>query len=760
MIKLNIATKKTSLNWPNETILWSDFTARINRPFRKNITLDACLRLSKERQGRIKDVGAYVGGTLKGPRRIKTNIVSRQLITLDIDKGKPQFWDVFKSKYKCAALLHGTFNYTPEKPRYRLLIPLSKPVSPDRYTAIAQTLAIALGMEQFDGTTFQFERYMFWPAVPSDSVYYFKQQKGAALDPEQVPLPDLEKLLDNKDLSKLLDKQQDPIEKEGIVGQFCRTYDIDGAIETFLPDVYESTLEGNRYTYTAGSSYGGLILYNEASFAYSHHDTDPCSLKLCNAFDMVRLHLGKSFDEMSKFAKVDPRVKQTISQEKLKEMGIDFGDIQKDNPFPVHVFPKRIQTIISQTNATLNFPVDFTGASIMYALSLAIGNTKHIRIMNGYVQTAVVYIALVGRKGTNKSHPLKFILTPFKKRDGAAYSTFKKQEKIFETYVKLNAKQKKDFLIDNLMEDAPVKPFWKQNLMADATPEALADVHKNNTRGVGLNSDELAGWFKNFERYNKGSAEEFWLSAWSGSSVTINRVTAGPTYIEFPFIPVIGTVQPEVLDKLAENRVENGFLDRILFASPDNLKKEYWNKAELNPDIVTDWDAIISVLLENETDTPEVISFTNQARDLFFKWQRKITDISNNPENKLLNDLYAKLEPYALRLALILEMAFYGCGQSEGKVIGITAVKGAIELVEYFKNCAVKVHTSVSVLNPVKRLTSDKRALYKELPEQFITATAIEIAEKFGVSTSTFKRFLSDEKLFSKVKRGEYKKLF
>ena len=34
---------------------------------------------------------------------------------------------------------------------------------------------------------------------------------------------------------------------------------------------------------------------------------------------------------------------------------------------------------------------------------------------------------------------------------------------------------------------------------------SLADVHKFNKRGIGVYSDELASWFKNFNRYNKGS---------------------------------------------------------------------------------------------------------------------------------------------------------------------------------------------------------------------------------------------------------------
>lgn len=88
---------------------------------------------------------------------------------------------------------------------------------------------------------------------------------------------------------KLADRQGNPLEKPGIVGAFCKTYMIQDAIEAFLPDRYEPTGDG-RYTYADGSTAGGLVLYENGLFAYSHHGTDPISEKLVNAFDLVRIH--------------------------------------------------------------------------------------------------------------------------------------------------------------------------------------------------------------------------------------------------------------------------------------------------------------------------------------------------------------------------------------------------------------------------------------------------------------------------------------
>lgn len=260
--------------------------------------------------------------------------------------------------------------------------------------------------------------------------------------------------------------------------------------------------------------------------------------------------------------------------------------------FPVEVFPLAVQQIITDTNKSLNFPIDFIGASILYAVSIAIGNTHKVEIKKGWQENAVLYLALVGQAGTNKSHPLSFAMRPLELRDNRNHEKYLKKKQEYEAVVGLSKKEKEQQGYTEI-----VKPVWEQLLVSDFTPEALAEVHKFNKRGIGVNVDELASWFKNFNRYNKGSEEEFWLSNWSGKPIKINRKTTDPINIPLPFISVGGTIQPFVLNELAQNRTQNGFLDRILFVFPDNLKKEYWNNNELNPVISRNWENIITNLL-------------------------------------------------------------------------------------------------------------------------------------------------------------------
>ena len=433
------------------------------------------------------------------------------------------------------------------------------------------------------------------------------------------------------------------------------------------------------------------------------------------------------------------------------------------NLFPVDVFPHAVQEIIYTTNKALNYPIDFIGSSILFAVSVAIGNSYKAELIKGWQEIAVVYLALVGRSGTNKSHPLSYALNPLHEIDKLNYRKYERSKEEYEILTEMTNKERKENGFDE-----PVKPFWKQYLISDFTGEALSDVHDINKRGIGVYVDELATWFNNFNRYNKGSEEQFWLSNWSGKSLTINRTSKNPKLIPNPYISVIGTIQPSVLDELAKDRKETGFLERLLFVMPENLKKEVWSDEELDPGIDKKWQNIIYRLLDLELkendETKELYSnilhFTQEAKDYLFEWQKNFTEEFNKPKNEEFVGIAAKIETYTIRFALILELADYACINSGKKNISINSVKGAIKLSEYFLGSAIRVRSYLLNYNPVEKLEKIKQKIYNNLPEQFTTQTGVKTAIELGIKERTFKTLLKNKELFEKISHGLYEKRF
>lgn len=356
--QVSIATgaSANSKTWKNKSINWSDLVKKLSHTTRTPETAAEYKKMSKTEKGRIKDVGGFVGGSLKNGRRLKANVQNRTLLTLDLDYVVGDIWDSVELIYDFSVLMYSTHTHTVDNPRLRLVIPLSRPVLPDEYQAIGRMIANDLGIDQFDDTTYDPERLMFWPSTPSDGDYVFKFQDLEWLNPDDVLLrypfgwEDIsywpESSRSKAKLNKSLKKQEDPLEKKGIIGAFCRTYSITDAIEEFLSDVYVPGKDETRYTYAEGSTTGGVVIYDD-KFSYSHHGTDPASNILCNAFDLVRLQKFSELDEdakegtpanrlpsfikMSEFASGDKRVLETIGKEKMEAAKEDFDAVETND---------------------------------------------------------------------------------------------------------------------------------------------------------------------------------------------------------------------------------------------------------------------------------------------------------------------------------------------------------------------------------------------------------------------------------------------
>lgn len=333
------ANNRLSKQWVTTEITWSEFVERLGKPKVTAETLDEFLSYSKSKQDDIKDVGGFVGGKLKGNLRRSEAVESRGLITLDLDNlAYEDDTKIIKTLngLGCAYAVYSTRKHQTTKPRIRVIFPLAEDVSADEYEPIARKVASFIGLRYCDPTTFQAVRLMYWPSHSIDSDYVFTYADKPMLDGAAIlnmydnwkdistwpEVPDAQKLHQN-----MLKKQENPLEKEGMVGAFCRRFNIYQAIDEFLPGVYEACDIADRLTFVGGSTTAGAIVYQDGLFLYSHHATDPCSQKLVNAFDLVRLH---KFGHLDIQAEVNTPVAKLPSWIAMKEWVMAKTDVRKD----------------------------------------------------------------------------------------------------------------------------------------------------------------------------------------------------------------------------------------------------------------------------------------------------------------------------------------------------------------------------------------------------------------------------------------------
>lgn len=440
----------------------------------------------------------------------------------------------------------------------------------------------------------------------------------------------------------------------------------------------------------------------------------------------------------------------------LLNSAVDFGNSLKGIEFPLSVLPKKLQQVVMDLYEYNAFPIEYTAASMVSLLGLAIGATYKVHLMKGWDDMAITNMALVGEPGTNKSNPLNFLIKPFQDADAEFLYQYNQELKVYNEQM-ANAKGEQKQQKGNA-------PMYKCYLVSDVTTEAVQNIIDFNRRGICLHSDELIRWINNLNRYRSGSDVQFWLQLFDGSRICCDRKTNNErVQIRDPYCSVIGTIQPGILADMMKGELsKNGFVERILFVYPRIQSKALPSMKEL-PKIVDDkWRDTIKTLLDLPFEKnaygdamPAVINFTDEAKGVLQDWFVKNKRISDNTSNSTVKGICSKLDKYIIRFCLILQLTRWACGEASKDAIDDTTTTSATLLVEYFREQAIRVHGSVRS----KELDMKHLTVLESLPEEFETAMAYEEGKKTGLSDSTIKRFLHDSMFFKRLSHGKYQKI-
>lgn len=436
------------------------------------------------------------------------------------------------------------------------------------------------------------------------------------------------------------------------------------------------------------------------------------------------------------------------------------ADLESESDFPLHVLPQFFQALVIELRRCFRYPVDYTAASILTAISTCIGNTMRLQVCNGYDEYAIQFMAITGIPGSCKSHPLDTIFKPIDDLNAEMGEEY--NERLDEYEAEIN-QQKKG-------EPRPDAPVGHQILIGNVTQEALVQLINENPKGLCLKLDELTGWVRNFDQYKngKGSEESMWLSIFSHKGFAKNRATDRRKYcVREPFVCVIGTIQLGVLknELLSGDKSNNGFFERILFALPLKLEKQYRTKEQHVSTLLPIWNELITAFAKEpfESDNIKTIELSEEANDRVIDYYNQLVDLCNRQHNNLLKGVYSKMDIHFYRLVLILHVAQWLCCEGELGTVDCQTVENAIELSEYFRRSSDRVLGRIFL----DGLTIEAKTLYDELPQHFTYAEGLEQMSslvKSGIikmSESTFKRMLKEHEnsLFRRNHHGDYDKL-
>ena len=446
-----------------------------------------------------------------------------------------------------------------------------------------------------------------------------------------------------------------------------------------------------------------------------------------------------------------------------KEIDIEKRELPKINKddlvFPIEIFPKSIQAYILECNETLDSSIDYMGCSMLWLISVVIGNSIQIEVKKGWNETATIWLAVVGKAGLGKTPSIHNIIKPLLSANNKEIKNYIKQSEKFEAYDKLSAKDKKD-------HEEIHKPIKKQFIANDITIEALVELHQENKNSIGVFKDELAGWFKDMNKYREGSDLEFWLSTWSGKAISLNRKTAKSSFVDKPLVSVLGGIQPSILNAFyTEDNKDNGFMDRMLLSYPE-LSIEVWNDKEMNYETIQ-WynDSLISFyetikhkVVEFDEDgdiKPKIAIIPAESKKEWIRVFNEYTSIQNSDdENEYMKSMLPKQKSYLPRFALLINAfnSFFDETQKENAlVISKDAILSAEKLSKYFIAMAKKIKINSIETNEIKTIINTNKnkttkeqftELYKKNPD----LNKKEISESLGVSVQMIYKYIKDFK--------------
>ena len=166
--------------WTSYPMTWGELRDHLTSHHPTEETVEEWRTLAKDERSSIKaSRGGWIGGTMTGGRSA-TDILSRSVLTLDVDQPPPDILDRIEG-LGLEAVAHPTHTAG----RWRVVFPLARDVSQDEYKELVDR---ARGwLPGIDAASREPTLMMFWPTVSSDASWEPLTVSGEWLNPDDLP---------------------------------------------------------------------------------------------------------------------------------------------------------------------------------------------------------------------------------------------------------------------------------------------------------------------------------------------------------------------------------------------------------------------------------------------------------------------------------------------------------------------------------------------------------------------------------------------
>ena len=383
-------------------------------------------------------------------------------------------------------------------------------------------------------------------------------------------------------------------------------------------------------------------------------------------------------------------------------------------PFPADTLPEPVRSYVIDGAAAIGCDESFVALPLLSGLAAAVGNTRRIMLKRGWTEPAIVWTAVIGESGTQKSPAFRLALKAVRDRQHrlmkehqAAMGEWESQHALYE--IAMSNWKKAAAKSDDPPEVplAPEQPTCPRNWIEDCTTEALAMLLQQNPRGLLTLRNELSGWFSFGQYKSGGGADDVarWLQMFDGDALIVDRKTSGTIYVPCAAVSIAGGIQPAILERsLGQQHRDNGLLARLLIAHPPRRPKR-WTETIVEPSIDAAMTAVFDRLyaVEPEVDedgdpNPRLLPLSAEAK------QAWIAFVNEHGQEQLqyVGDeaaAWSKLECYAARLALVIHCTRVVADDPSIKntdIIDRASIDAGIRLSRWFADEALRIYSMQS----------------------------------------------------------------
>ena len=344
-------------------------------------------------------------------------------------------------------------------------------------------------------------------------------------------------------------------------------------------------------------------------------------------------------------------------------------------PFPTHLMPDVIRNFIESKVNESGLYGDMIGISVLCALSAAIG--KDVVIQYKWTERACLWGALVAPPGFGKSPALDSAFIPLMnihaERMHAQKEKIRKYKEEMAEY-KIDhevwlAEYKKSKSpggkpVSKLPPAEPKEPSRAEITVDDVTIEGLIKLMNSEPLRLVMLLDELASLFENFSRYSNGSDRPHYLKIYDSKPITKIRSAAEGGFIQRPYLPICGAIQPNVMRGFFGPKTrDDGLLDRFLFAVPNDKQNHKKGTGVANKKAIEDYGKLVSRLTHtdwlkhaDEGLVHYVARMSPDAKEMLEIWEDD--NLTKRPNwEKTEAAARGKAPNFILRLSLVFHLA-------------------------------------------------------------------------------------------------------